>query len=151
MDAARNPPNLRPEPAGDGTVEFVPMCLRCLANELRMELVRPDVLIGRHTEADIRLPLPDISRYHCRLRFIEGHWQVVDLGSMNGVYVNDARVEQSELHIGDILRVGCMRFEVVPAKPDSTANEPAFGREAPPGFAWRIGDGDGAAALRKAS
>ncbi|NJN37217.1 MAG: FHA domain-containing protein [Nitrospiraceae bacterium] len=36
---------------------------------------RPDMIVGRHTECDIRLPLPDVSRRHCRLQFVEGCWQ----------------------------------------------------------------------------
>ena len=47
-----------------------------------------DMLIGRHSQADIRLPLPDVSRRHCRFFFGEGVWQVLDLNSLNGVFLN---------------------------------------------------------------
>ena len=39
-----------------------------------LELMQPDVLVGRHSSADVRLPLPDVSRRHCRLVFGKGCW-----------------------------------------------------------------------------
>jgi pSer/pThr/pTyr-binding forkhead associated (FHA) protein len=77
-----------------------------------IEVSRPEVLVGRHSAADVRLPLPDVSRRHCRLQWVEGCWQVFDLGSLNGVYVNDEAVLQAPLHQGDLLRVGGFTFAV---------------------------------------
>jgi pSer/pThr/pTyr-binding forkhead associated (FHA) protein len=77
-----------------------------------IEVSRPDVVVGRHTEADIRLPLPDVSRRHCRLMFVEGCWQVIDLHSLNGVYLNDEQVLQAPLVPGDLLRIGGFTFSV---------------------------------------
>jgi pSer/pThr/pTyr-binding forkhead associated (FHA) protein len=77
-----------------------------------VEVSRSEVVIGRHSEADIRLPLPDVSRRHCRLNFVEGCWQVVDLHSLNGVYVNGEQVLQSPLHHGDLMRIGGFTFAV---------------------------------------
>ena len=70
------------------------------------------MVLGRHSEADVRLPLPDVSRRHCRFVFSAGHWRVIDLGSLNGIYVNGEPVQQAELHHSDTLRIGGFVFEV---------------------------------------
>jgi pSer/pThr/pTyr-binding forkhead associated (FHA) protein len=73
---------------------------------------KPSVLIGRHTDADVRLPLPDVSRRHCRLLFADGRWQVIDLNSLNGVHVNGEQVLQAGLDHGDRLKIGGFIFVV---------------------------------------
>jgi pSer/pThr/pTyr-binding forkhead associated (FHA) protein len=79
---------------------------------MQVELTRPDMLVGRHSEADIRLPLPDVSRRHCRFLFVAGSWQVHDLNSLNGVFVNDQQVQQTVVHSGDRIRIGGFTFTV---------------------------------------
>src|SRR5262249_23881460 len=70
------------------------------------------LVFGRHSSADVRLPLPDVSRRHCRFDFGDGRWQVIDLDSLNGVFVNGAPVRQAELHDRDVLRIGGFVFDV---------------------------------------
>ncbi len=68
--------------------------------------------IGRATGADFIIAAPLISRVHCRVSAGEaGTLEVADLGSTNGTFVNDARVERASLQSGDRLRVG--RTELV--------------------------------------
>jgi hypothetical protein len=92
--------------------DFVPLRLLAQPGGLCIELTKPDMLIGRHTEADVRLALPDVSRRHCRFVFAEGHWQVIDLNSLNGVYVNDERLQEATLCQGDLIRIGGLTFLV---------------------------------------
>ncbi|MFO0841846.1 MAG: FHA domain-containing protein [Gemmataceae bacterium] len=96
---------------------FAPMRLVLQPSGAAVEVARPDVLVGRHTEADIRLPLPDVSRRHCRLVFADGGWQVIDLNSLNGIQVNGEQVLQAPLDQGDLLRIGGFTFlvELTPA------------------------------------
>jgi pSer/pThr/pTyr-binding forkhead associated (FHA) protein len=77
-----------------------------------IELTELETLVGRHTNSDIRLPLPDVSRNHCRFVFADGLWQVVDLNSLNGVYVNDVAVTRATLHHRDQVRIGSFLFAV---------------------------------------
>ena len=77
-----------------------------------VDVTRSDVILGRHSESDLRLPMPDVSRRHCRFVFAASGWEVVDLGSLNGVFVNGARVLRSPLRPGDQLRLGGLEFEV---------------------------------------
>jgi pSer/pThr/pTyr-binding forkhead associated (FHA) protein len=79
---------------------------------LAVELTRADTLVGRHSDADVRLSLPDVSRRHCRFKFASGRWQVVDLNSLNGVFVNGEQVQQATLDHGDRVQIGGLTFEV---------------------------------------
>ena len=106
-------PHWRTRPAEVPVPEgFFPLRLVLQPSGAVVEVTRPDALVGRHSEADVRLPLPDVSRRHCRLVFVEGCWQVVDLNSLNGVYVNNESVLQAPLEPGDLLRVGGFTFAV---------------------------------------
>jgi len=71
--------------------------------------------IGRRTDAQIRLSDVQVSRRHCRLAFISGRWQVCDLGSSNGTFVNNCRVNQADLRPGDVLLVGATAFRMAEA------------------------------------
>ncbi|HEX4125133.1 MAG TPA: FHA domain-containing protein, partial [Tepidisphaeraceae bacterium] len=72
----------------------------------RFELPDAAVLVGRDSR---QLPLTDntVSRRHCELKVEDDKWELHDLGSANGTYVNGARVTNRQLlHIGDQIRVG---------------------------------------------
>lgn len=105
-------PHLRLHPGPDAPPDFVPLRLVSHPGGTVLEVDRPDMLVGRHTEADIRLPLPDVSRRHCRLVYAEGCWQVIDLNSLNGVMVNGEQVLQAPLEQGDVLRIGGFTFTI---------------------------------------
>ena len=92
--------------------DFVPLRLALQPSGAIVELTQPDVLLGRHSYADLRLPLPDVSRRHCRFLFSQGVWQVLDLNSLNGVFLNDQPVRQATVRQGDILRIGGFTFIV---------------------------------------
>ena len=64
------------------------------------------VVIGRSREADIVLQDPNISRRHAELRRDEEGWQIVDLGSTNGIKVNGRRVDRQPLSPGDEITIG---------------------------------------------
>src|SRR5215210_8447124 len=64
------------------------------------------VVVGRSREADIVLQDPNVSRRHAELRREEGGWQVVDLGSTNGIKVNGRRVDHQPLRPGDEITIG---------------------------------------------
>jgi pSer/pThr/pTyr-binding forkhead associated (FHA) protein len=107
-------PEFRNELSGDMELPagFVSLRLILKPSDMVLELDRPDMLVGRHSAAGLRLALPDVSRRHCRFLFANGAWQVVDLDSLNGVFVNGVRVRQAELHDQDTLGIGSFYFEV---------------------------------------
>ena len=68
-------------------------------------------IIGRSKECALRAGSEAISRKHCELKQSDAGITVQDLGSRNGTYVNDERIEgvQSLSH-GDTLRIGPLEF-----------------------------------------
>lgn len=76
-------------------------------------------IIGRKQEADIRIPLNEVSRAHCEVRVNGQTVTIRDLGSSNGTFVNDQRVQEVTLKAGDRVRVGPVLFMVqIDGKPD---------------------------------
>jgi two-component system NtrC family sensor kinase len=72
----------------------------------RYELPDAPALVGRESR---QLPLSDntVSRRHCELVPQNGDWELHDLGSSNGSYVNGIRVTGTQtLKLGDQIRVG---------------------------------------------
>ena len=63
-------------------------------------------VIGRGTEADIRLPDTGVSRKHVDVVLDGGTATVEDLGSTNGTLVNGRRVSRLALADGDVIRIG---------------------------------------------
>jgi pSer/pThr/pTyr-binding forkhead associated (FHA) protein len=96
---------------------FVPLLLAFEPRQLHVEIMRPTIVVGRHSDADMRLAFPDISRHHCRLLFVNGQWRVCDLKSTNGVYVNHTRTSEATLYAGDLLYIGSVRILVKSATP----------------------------------
>jgi pSer/pThr/pTyr-binding forkhead associated (FHA) protein len=109
--------------------DFLPLRLILQPSGASVELTQPDMLIGRHSQADVRLPLPDVSRRHCRFFFGQGVWQVLDLNSLNGVFVNGAAIRQSVVQHGDLIRIGGFTFAVdlTGAQLDATEAEASEG------------------------
>jgi pSer/pThr/pTyr-binding forkhead associated (FHA) protein len=105
-------PHWRTHTAIPVPADFVPLRLVLQPSGATIELTQPDMLLGRHSQADVRLPLPDVSRRHCRFLFSEGVWQVIDLNSLNGVYLNDEPIRQATVRPGDLLRIGGFTFAV---------------------------------------
>ncbi|RWS31949.1 E3 ubiquitin-protein ligase RNF8-like protein [Leptotrombidium deliense] len=69
----------------------------------------PQALIGRDTECDIRISNVEMSRRHARLSKINDKWQLIDLKSTNGVYVNGEKIKPSvpkPLSANDIISFG---------------------------------------------
>jgi pSer/pThr/pTyr-binding forkhead associated (FHA) protein len=82
----------------------------------QIPLKKEEFVIGRSKECTLRVGSEAISRRHCRLARSGASWTACDLGSRNGTYVNEVRIEsETPLAVGDELRVGPLRFRVEPA------------------------------------
>lgn len=63
--------------------------------------------IGRSAPAEIVLADPRVSRAHCMIEFKDGELLVSDLGSTNGTFIDEERIEQATvLPVGSVLQVG---------------------------------------------
>ncbi len=62
----------------------------------RMPFEKPSLTVGRDAACDLQLDDPRVSRQHLRIdRLPDGQILVADLGSMNGLYIGDEKVEKS--------------------------------------------------------
>ena len=71
---------------------------------------QPITSAGRHPESDIFLDDVTVSRRHAELRLENGEFRVVDVGSLNGIYVNREQVEWAVLASGDEIQIGKFRL-----------------------------------------
>jgi pSer/pThr/pTyr-binding forkhead associated (FHA) protein len=73
----------------------------------RAELEEAPLLIGRGTDAAIRLDDDYVSTRHARIATSGDQWFVEDLGSTNGTYVGAARITQpTTIALGTQVRIG---------------------------------------------
>ena len=66
---------------------------------------------GRHPDSDIFLDDITVSRRHAAVRRVDGGYEVADVGSLNGTYVDHKRVDTAPLHHLADLQIG--RFVLV--------------------------------------
>ena len=66
--------------------------------------------IGRHPTDTIFLDDITVSRHHAELIEGGGSWNVRDLGSLNGTYLNGRRVEEAAIRDSDALQIGKFVF-----------------------------------------
>jgi hypothetical protein len=73
--------------------------------------------VGRHPESDIFLDDITVSRRHAEFVRIDHGYQLRDVGSLNGTYVNRERIEQVPLLSGDEVQIGKFKLVFLTAKP----------------------------------
>ena len=83
-------------------LEFI---LGPMANQT-LSLSEEVTTIGSVAGNTVVLADPAVSRKHAGIRKVNGSYELADLGSTNGVYVNGHKVPKKTLVPGDIIRVG---------------------------------------------
>ena len=76
----------------------------------RFLLDRSTTSAGRHPDSDIFLDDVTVSRRHAEFRKDDDEFQVVDVGSLNGTYVNREPVDSAVLANGDEVQIGKFRL-----------------------------------------
>jgi pSer/pThr/pTyr-binding forkhead associated (FHA) protein len=73
----------------------------------RADLAAAPILIGRGSDAAIRLDDDYVSTRHARIASSADQWFVEDLGSTNGTYIGTARITQpTTVTLGTQVRIG---------------------------------------------
>ncbi|HKS95882.1 MAG TPA: adenylate/guanylate cyclase domain-containing protein [Terriglobia bacterium] len=93
------------------------------------EITSPSVNLGRAESSDLILDHPSVSRHHARLILGPGDLATVsDLGSLNGVLVNDQPVREHRLKDQERISIGAyeLRYDAVPEPILEIAADPAI-------------------------
>ncbi len=62
--------------------------------------------IGRNRQCDLVLSDPSVSRIHASLRYYNDMYYLQDAQSLAGTYVNNIRINATQIHPGDVIRIG---------------------------------------------
>jgi hypothetical protein len=111
------PPSPDREPIADAYTTAIPRAaLRPVAGRIRVregknaaydvELKHTVTVIGRGTDADVRLTDQAVSRRHAEIRLVNGATLLNDLQSTNGTTVNGVAVTTTALKDGDEVKLG---------------------------------------------
>ena len=71
-----------------------------------VNLNQPVINIGRHSDNDLMLDDPHISRHHAQLRAFNKQYIIFDVGSTGGIFINGKQLLQATLQSGDVIRMG---------------------------------------------
>ncbi|MBU3869767.1 FHA domain-containing protein [Streptomyces sp. 4503] len=105
------PPGARPAPrtsgagAGAGAQQQGQTRRWIEINGSRHQISRPTLVLGRSTDADVRIDDPGVSRRHCEIR-VGTPPTVQDLGSTNGIVVDGQHTTRATLRDGSRIVVG---------------------------------------------
>ncbi|MFT4126451.1 MAG: FHA domain-containing protein [Gordonia sp. (in: high G+C Gram-positive bacteria)] len=88
----------------------------------RFLLDQPTTSAGRHPDSDIFLDDVTVSRRHAEFRQGDSDFQVVDVGSLNGTYVNREPVDTATLSNGDEVQIGKFRLVFFSAVRDGSTH-----------------------------
>jgi pSer/pThr/pTyr-binding forkhead associated (FHA) protein len=91
-------------------MQVVLVMFRADGQRRSFSVARDMTVIGRREDCDLRIPLSDVSRKHCRLIKDGDTLRVEDLGSSNGTFHNGQRVQTAEIGAGDTLQIGPVVF-----------------------------------------
>lgn len=93
-------------------------------NKTRYPITRTICRIGRSKDNELNLDDTSISRRHAEIhRNSDGSFEIIDMNSMNGVYINNEKVGKAELHEGDVLEIGDFFLHFTQFAPDYSLEE----------------------------
>src|SRR5947209_4892209 len=113
--------------SGHVTMQAVLVMFRSDGERRSFSVTRDITVVGRREDCDLRIPLGDVSRKHCRIirNEADGTITLEDLGSANGTFINGERIQQETFaQPGDTITVGPVSFVIqvdgVPADDELT-------------------------------
>ena len=121
-------------------MQVVLVMFRAEGDKRSFSVTKDLTVIGRREDCDLRIPLGDVSRKHCRFIADNDTLKIEDLGSSNGTFHNGVRIQEAIVNPGDNVQVGPVMFVVqingVPAdeeiQPPAAAPAASDDTHAPP-------------------
>jgi two-component system, NtrC family, response regulator HydG len=89
------------------------------------------VLVGQSASCELRLSDPHVSRRHVAVEPVGSNLRVVDLGSLNGTFVNGVRIESVLAAVGDQVLLGSTALSIEAGQPragPALSQRTSFGR-----------------------
>ena len=88
------------------------------ANRVRLKWIGGEVtlvdgshVLGRDPDGDVYVNAASVSRRHARITIVDGHATIDDLGSKNGTFVGEHRVDRPRaLSDGDVIGLGALKM-----------------------------------------
>jgi len=102
-------PGAKQEKGKTDFYDFKPYAYLVVQDETkqRYPIIRTTCRIGRSKDNELTLRDSSISRRHAEIHRDKGDvFTLIDLDSLNGVYVNNEKIKKHRLHEGDILEIG---------------------------------------------
>ena len=105
----------------NGNVSSIPAEIRLISDdnsgELEFVIDKEEFVLGKNFNVvDGFIPYNEgISRVHCKIVFENGNYFLVDLGSLNGTYINGAKIPVKShvpISVGDIIGIANLEFLV---------------------------------------
>jgi len=93
-------------------MQVVLVMFRADGERRSFSISREVTVVGRKEDCDLRIPLGDVSRKHCRFIREENSIRMEDLGSSNGTFHNGEKVQDAVLSAGDTVQIGPVTFLV---------------------------------------
>jgi pSer/pThr/pTyr-binding forkhead associated (FHA) protein len=78
----------------------------------KFPLIDGDLLIGRAEDAGVRINDKKASLRHCMIHTNQGSFEIEDLKSRNGTFINGVKLNKASLSIGDRIVIGSTVFEL---------------------------------------
>ena len=112
------------KPQKAGTYHYL-ICLTGANKGISYYLFSKRVVMGRSEKADIQIIDAKSSREHAELTFVSDRYYVTDLGSHNGMMVNDLKITQHQLEPNDNIIIGQTVYKYSTLLVEETALEVA--------------------------
>lgn len=117
----------RLQPVAAAVTDPKPFAYLVMADDesVRYMITQSPWRIGRSRNNDLTLDDHSVSRQHAEIhRKADGSFTISDLDSLNGVFVNDQKIQTSELNEGDRVDIGDMNLRFTLYDNDYAAQEP---------------------------
>ena len=89
--------------------------------EIRFELTKSESLLGRGSDCEVQVDDKLASRKHAVINYRDGGFEIEDLGSSNGTFVNNKTITSEPIFDGDLITIGdtILQFRIE-LDPDAT-------------------------------